>query len=31
VLVLVHDSCTVSAKRTTCLEIILDEADGTPR
>ena len=31
VLVLVQDSCMVSAKRTTGLEIILDATDGTPR
>jgi hypothetical protein len=27
----VQDRCTVCAKRTIGLEIILDEADGTPR
>jgi hypothetical protein len=31
VLVLVQDRCTVWAKRTTGSEIILDEADVTPR
>ena len=31
VLVLVQDSCTVCAKRTIGLEIILDPHDGTPR
>jgi hypothetical protein len=30
VLVLVQDCCMVCAKRTIGLEIILDEADGTP-
>ena len=30
-LVLVQDRCTVCAKRTICLEIILDAPDGTPR
>ena len=31
VLVLVQDRCTVCAKRTTGLDIILDATDGTPR
>jgi hypothetical protein len=31
VLVSVQDRCTVCAKRTIGLEIILEEADGTPR
>ena len=31
VLVLVQDGCTVCAKRTIGLEIILDTPDGTPR
>jgi hypothetical protein len=31
VLVLVQDRCTVCAKRTIGLEIILDAPDGTPR
>jgi hypothetical protein len=31
VFVLVQDRCTVCARRTTSLEIILDKADGTPR
>jgi hypothetical protein len=31
VLVSVQDRCTVCAKHTIGLEIILDEADGTPR
>jgi hypothetical protein len=31
VLVLVQDRCTVYAKRTIGLEIVLDEADGTLR
>jgi hypothetical protein len=31
VLVSVQDRCTVCAERTIGLEIILDEADGTPR
>jgi hypothetical protein len=30
-LVLVQDRCMVYTKRTIGLEIILDEADGTPR
>jgi hypothetical protein len=31
VLVPVQDRCTVCAKSTIGLEIVLDEADGTPR
>ena len=31
VLVLVQDRCTVCAKRTTGLDIVLDATDGTPR
>jgi hypothetical protein len=31
VLILMQDSCTVCAKRTIGLEIILDTPDGTPR
>jgi hypothetical protein len=31
VLILTQDRCTVCAKRTTTLEIILDAPDGTPR
>ena len=31
VLVLVHDRCTVCAKRTIGSDIILDAPDGTPR
>jgi hypothetical protein len=31
VLVSVQDRCTVCAKRTIGLEIIFEEADGTPR
>ena len=31
VLVLVQDGCTICAKRTIVLEIILDAHDGTPR
>jgi hypothetical protein len=31
VLVSMQDRCTVCAKRTIGLEIVLDEADGTPR
>ena len=31
VLVSVQDPCTVFAKRTVGLEIVLDAADGTPR
>ena len=31
VLVLVQDRCTVCAKRTIGLEIVLDVPDGTPR
>ena len=31
VLVLVQDRCTVCAKRTIVLEIVLDASDGTPR
>jgi hypothetical protein len=31
VLVSMQDRCTVCAKRTIGLEIILDEANGTPR
>jgi hypothetical protein len=31
VLVSVQDRCRVCAKRTIGLEIVLDEADGTPR
>jgi hypothetical protein len=31
VLVLVQDRCTIYAKRTTSLEIILGTLDGTPR
>ena len=31
VLVLVQDRCTVCAKRTRGLDIILDAPDGTPR
>jgi hypothetical protein len=31
VLVSVQDMCIVCTKRTTGLEIVLDEADGTPR
>ena len=30
-LVLVQDRCTVRAKRTIGLEIVLDTTDGTPR
>jgi hypothetical protein len=30
VLVLVHDRCTVCAKRTLGSEIVLDNPDGTP-
>jgi hypothetical protein len=29
--VLVQDRCTVCTEHTTCLEIILDAPDGTPR
>jgi hypothetical protein len=31
VLVSVHDSCTICAKRTIGSEIVLDTPDGTPR
>jgi hypothetical protein len=31
VLVSVQDTCMVCAKRTICLEIILDGTDGAPR
>jgi hypothetical protein len=31
VLILMHNRCTVCAKRTIGLEIILDALDGTPR
>jgi hypothetical protein len=31
VLILTQDGCTVSAKRTICIDIVLDAPDGTPR
>jgi hypothetical protein len=31
VLILIQDRCTVCAKRTVDIEIILDASDGTPR
>jgi hypothetical protein len=31
VLVSVHDSCTICAKQSIVLEIVLDTPDGTPR